>query len=81
MKKDSSKLVKWMMVQAANVASFKDDRMKEVYERLRKKHPYGVAVSHVANKMGTIIWHLLDGKTLYDERKDGLYVKKIRTQQ
>lgn len=78
MKKDSNRRVNWMMTQAANVASFKDDRMKEVYQRCRKKHPHGVAVSHVANKMGTIIWHLLSSKTLYNERKDNLYARKLK---
>ena len=78
MKKDSNRRVNWMMTQAANVASFKDERMREVYQRARKKHPHGVAVSHVANKMGTIIWHLLDKKTLYNQRKDALYARKLK---
>ena len=67
-----------MMTQAANVASFKDDRMSAVYQRHIKKHPHGVAISHVANKMGTIIWHLLTEKTLYNERKDSLYARKLK---
>ena len=67
-----------MMTQAANVASFKDERMKEVYQRARKRHPHGVAVSHVANKMGTILWHMLSSKALYNERKDSLYARNLR---
>jgi len=78
MKKDSNRQVNWMMIQAATTASFKDERMMQVYQKVRKKHPHGVAVSHVANKMGTIIWHLLDGKTLYNERKDSLYMRKLK---
>jgi len=78
MKKDSNRQVNWMMTQAANVASFKDDRMKTVYERTRKKHPHAVAITHVANKMGMIIWHLLDGETLYNERKESLYMRKLK---
>lgn len=78
MKKDSNRRVNWMMTQAANVASLKDERMKEVYQRARKKHPHSVALSHVANKMATIIWHLLSSKTLYNERKDSLYEKKLK---
>jgi len=78
MKKDSNRQVNWMMTQAANVASFKDKRMKEVYQRSRKKHPHGIAVTHVANKMSTIIWHILSSKTLYNERKDSLYARKLK---
>jgi transposase len=78
MKKDSNRQVNWMMTQAANTASFKDERMMQVYQRARKKHPHGVAVSHVANKIGTIIWHLLNSKTLYNERKDSLYARKLK---
>ena len=78
MKKDSNRQVNWMMTQAANTASFKDERMMQVYQRVRKKHPHGVAVSHVANKIGTIIWHLLNYKTLYNERKDSLYARKLK---
>ena len=78
MKKDTNRRVNQMMMQAATTASFKDDRMMEVYQRSKKKHPHGIAVSHVANKMGTIIWHLLKDKTLYEQRKDGLYSKKLK---
>ncbi len=77
MKKDSNRRVSWMMTQAANVASFKDDRLQQVYQRARKKHPHGIAVSHVANKMGIIIWHLLSSETLYNEIKDSLYERKL----
>ncbi len=78
MKKDSNRQVNWMMIQAATTASFRDERMMQVYQRSKKKHPHGIAVTHVANKMATIIWHLLDGKTLYNERKDSLYARKLK---
>jgi len=67
-----------MMTQAANVAAFRDDRMGKVYENARKRHPHGIAVSHVANKMATVIWHMLHNGTLYDQRKDALYARKIK---
>lgn len=78
MKKDSNRRVNWMMMQAAQTASFKDERMMAVYERVRKNRPHGIAVSHVANKMATIIWHMLTSKTLYAQRKDTLYKKKLK---
>ncbi len=78
MKKDSSRRVNWMMTQAATTASFKDPRMMQVYKKAIKNHPHGIAASHVANKMGTIIWHMLQSKTLYNERKNSLYARKLK---
>ncbi len=78
MRKDSNGKVNWMMIQAANVASFKDERMMKTYERSRKNHPHAVAVTHVANKMATVAWHMLNGGTLYRERKVDLYARKLK---
>lgn len=78
MKKDSNRRVNWMMIQAANVAVRHDERMKEVYERARKSHPHQVAISHVANKMITIIWHMLQTRRPYDGKKDALYARKLK---
>ena len=78
MKKDTNRRLNWMMIQAANTAAFKDDRMGKVYEHAKKAHPHGVAISHVANKMATILWHMLTNETLYDQRKDSRYVQKLK---
>ena len=51
--------------------------MKEYYERLKKRHRPAVAITHVANKMLTIIWHMLTKKELYQGRKEKLYRSKI----
>ena len=65
------------MIQAAGTASRTDKRMKKFYKKFRKKHPYGVAVSHVAHKMGIIIWHMLQDRAPYRQRNEELYSKKI----
>ena len=78
MRKDANRQVNWIMTQAANSAALHDERLSAVYERAKKRHPHGIAISHVANKMATIIWHLLNEKTLYDQRKDSLYARKLK---
>ena len=52
------------MIQCAHVAAIHDPGMKEYYERVRKAHPHPVAITHVANKMLTIICHMLTQKAL-----------------
>jgi len=78
MKKDSNRKVNWVMVQSANVAARYDDRMRSFYLRVRKRHGHTIAVTHVANKMLTIIWHMMSTDTLYTQRKEELYQKKLK---
>lgn len=78
MRKDSNRRVNWVMIQAAKSAARYDRRMKEVYERTRKAHPYHVAISHVSTKMPTIIWHMLHDRKIYDGTKDALYARKLK---
>ncbi len=78
MKRDSNKRVNWIAIQCANVAVQYDERMKRFYERMRKRHMHNIAITHVANKMMVIIWHMLTDRTLYKERKDRLYQKKLK---
>lgn len=78
MKKDSNRRVNWMMNQAAHIAVQNDERMNVVYERAKKAYPYKVAISHVSQKMMTIIWHMLHDRRPYDGKKDGLYARKLK---
>ena len=78
MKKDSNRRVNWVMVQCALVAVYHDKRMKAYYTRLAKRHRHGIAITHVANKMLTIIWHMLTENNLYDGRNKKLHGDKIR---
>ena len=77
MRKDTNRHVNSTMIQAAGTASRTDKRMKKFYKKFRKKHPYGVAVSHVAHKMGIIIWYILRDHAPYRQRNEELYSKKI----
>jgi hypothetical protein len=52
--KYGNKKVRWIL-QAANNAARKDDRLRKFYLRIAKRHGHHVAITHVANKMITII--------------------------
>ena len=77
-KKDSNRKANWILTQAANVAIQHDERMKRYYEKVRKAHHHNIAITHVANKMTTIIWHMLTNRTLYSDRNGRLYQKKLK---
>ena len=66
------------MIQYAHVAVMHDDRMKAHYGRLKKRNRPSVAITHVANKMLTIIWHMLTRNELYRGRNENLYRAKIK---
>ena len=70
--------VRWILIQAANTAARKDDRLRRFYLRIAKRHGHRIPITHVANKMITIIWHLLVNKKLYNERKQNLYETKLK---
>ena len=76
--KDGNKKAQWMMTQVANVAVRADPRMKAYYERLVKRRHHNVAITHVAEKMLRILWHMLTEDTLYNERKERLYSSKLK---
>jgi hypothetical protein len=76
--KDGNKKVRWILIQAANTAARADDRLRRFYLRIAKRHGHHIAITHVANKMITIIWHMLVNKKLYNERKHSLYETKLK---
>ena len=60
--KYGNKKVRWILIQAANTAARKDDRLKKFYILIAKRHGHNIAITHVANKMVTIIWHMFVNK-------------------
>ena len=65
--KDGNKKIRWiLLIQAANTAARNDDRLRKFYLRIAKRHGHHVAITHVANRMITIICHMLVNKKLYN---------------
>ena len=78
MKKDSNRKVNWVLIQTAHVAVLYDGRMRDYYGRMKKTHHSSIAITHVANKMIKIIWHMLTSRDLYRDRNEKLYQKKLK---
>ena len=78
MKKDSNRKVNWVLIQAAHMAVLYDGRMRDYYERMKKTHHSSIAITHAANKMIKIIWHMLTNRALYENRNEKLYQKKLK---
>lgn len=78
-KLDVNRKLNWLMVQVASVAVRHDDRMKEYYERVKKRHggKHAIAVTHVANKMLRIMWTMLRKNEPYKDRNERLYQSKL----
>ena len=76
--KDGNKKVRWILIEAANTAPRTDGRLRKFYLRLAKRHGRHIAITHVANKICTIMWHMLTYKKLYNERKSSLYETKLK---
>jgi len=76
--KGGSKKACWIMVQAANTAVRANPRLERYYERKAKRLHHNVAITHVANKMLRIIWHMLMENRLYDQRNEERYQSKLK---
>ena len=76
--KEGNRKVRWIMIQAAHAATRTDGRLKQVYVRVANRRGRNVAITHVANKMMTIIWHMLTNHALYNQRKQNLYDTKLK---
>ena len=76
---DRNKLVNWAICEAANVAVQHDPRLAAVYEAARRRHAdkHALGIVVVANKMVTIMWHMLKTRTPYKSHKHELYQRKL----
>lgn len=78
MEKGNIRRANRMAMRAAQTASFTDERMVAVCERVGKNRPHGIAVSRAANKkIAAIIWHVPTSKTLCEQRKDTHCKRKL----
>lgn len=78
MKKDTNRQVRSVMILAAWTAVTIDEHMKQIYEKARKNHPDIVAITHVANKLGKIIWFVLKDRKPYNNYNKSLYDSEIQ---
>ena len=77
--KQGSKMLRWIMVEAARVAVNHDDRMQSFYERVKHRRGGQKAIVAVANKMLKIIWFMLTRKEPYQSRNQKRYPQKLNS--
>lgn len=77
--KQGSKLLRWIMVEAARVAVNHDDRMRSFYERVKHRRGDQKAIIAVANKMLKITWYMLTRNEPYQSRNEKRYQQKLNS--
>jgi transposase len=77
--KQGSKMLRWIMVEAATVAVSHDPRMRSFYERVKHRRGSQKAIIAVANKMLKITWFMLTRKEPYESRNGKRYLQKLNS--
>jgi transposase len=77
--KQGSRMLRWVMVEAARVAVNHDPRMRAFYERVKHRRGDQKAIIAVANKMLKIIWFMLTRREPYESRNEKRYQKKLNS--
>jgi len=77
--KQGSRMLRWIMVEAARVAVSHDERMRTFYERVKHRRGDQKAIVAVANKMLKIIWFMLTRREPYQSRNPQLYERKLNS--
>jgi len=77
--KQGSKMLRWIMVEAARVAVNHDPRMRTFYERVKHRRGDQKAIIAVANKMLKITWFMLTRREPYESRNEKRYQQKLNS--
>jgi len=75
--KQGSRMLRWVIVEAARVAVNHDDRMRAFYLRVKHRRGDQKAIIAVANKMLKIIWFMLTRREPYGSRNEKRYRQKL----
>jgi transposase len=77
--KQGSRMLRWIMVEAARVAVNYDPRMRAFYERVKHRRGDQKAIIAVANKMLKITWFILTRREPYESRNQKRYLQKLNS--
>ena len=72
-------MLRWIMVEAARVASNHDPRLKAFYERVKQRRGDQKAVVALASKMLKIVWFMLVWKERYESTNEKSYARKLNS--
>ena len=77
--RQGSKMLRWIMVEAARTAVRHDERMRRFYERVKRRRGDSKAIVAVACKMLKIIWFTLTRREPYQSRNERRYGVKLKS--
>ena len=77
--RQGSRMLRWVMVESARVASVHDERLGGFYERVKARRGDQKAVVALACKMLKIVWFMLTEKESYESMNEGRYSKKLNS--
>lgn len=77
--RQGSRMLRWIMVESARVASVHDPRLRVFYERVKQRRGDQKAVVALACKMLKIIWFMLTRKEEYESMNRKRFAKKLNS--
>jgi transposase len=77
--KQGSRMLRWIMVEAARVAVTHDERMRSFHDRVKHRRGDQKAIIAVANKMLKITWFMLTRREPYESRNNKRYQQKLNS--
>ena len=77
--RQGSRMLRWIMVESARVASVHDPRLRVFYERVKRRRGDQKAVVALACKMLKIIWFMLTRKEEYESMNEKRFAKKLNS--
>jgi len=77
--RQGSRMLRWIMVEAARVAAVHDSRLRTFYERVRERRGDQKAVVALACKMLKIVWFMLTKREEYESANRKRFVKKLNS--
>lgn len=76
--KAGDRLLRWLMIEAAQAAVRWEPHWREVHARIAQRRGSSIATVAVARKLLVTIWHLLSENTVYYYLRPKSYVRKLQ---
>jgi transposase len=76
--KSGDRLLRWLLIEAAQAAVRWDAHWRQVHQRIAQRRGYSIAIVAVARKLLVTIWHMLTEETNYQYLRQASYVRKLQ---
>ena len=68
--KAGSSMVRWLLAQVTHKVLRKDNRLREWFQRIKRRRGANIARVAVMRKLATIIWHMLSKRITYAQCRE-----------